>query len=326
MSFVYMPPIDFINAIKPNVSEAYIDVLGNIIAHKSGVGKRIMLVAHHDVVCLMVSNIDENGFLFVKPAGYIDASILQARKVVVRHGEKLIIGIIGKKPIHLIRDDNSIKVTFENLWIDIGAKSRSEALQMVSKGDYAYFCSDYETMLNNIITGSYLDNQVGLDVLLKLAKQLSDKEIQWDTYFVATNHEEIGMRGSPVVAHSIRPDICICIDATHATDYPAMNVISDGDIKLGQGCVLAKGPDICPDIFNRLERTAIKQKIMYQTEVSPYPTGTDANVIQQCGNGVKTAVVSIPCRYMHTPNEVCSINDIEAAINLIGSFLREEGL
>ena len=326
MSFIYKPPIDFFNEIKPNVSEACIDVLGNIIAHKSGVGKRIMLVAHHDVVCLMVSNIDENGFLYVKPAGYIDVSILQARKVIIRHGEKSIIGIIGKRPIHLIRDNDSGKVAFENLWVDIGAKSRSEALQMVSKGDYAYFCPDYETMPNNTITGSYLDDQVGLNVLLKLAEQLSIKAMNWDAYFVASNHEEVGMRGAPVVAHSIRPDICICIDVTHATDYPSMNIISDGDVKLGQGCVLAKGPDIYPALFNELEMVAIKQNIMYQIEVSPYPTGTDANVIQLSGNGVKTAVVAIPCRYMHTPNEVCSVNDIEAAINLIASFMCEEGL
>lgn len=326
MSLIYKTSIDFINTIKPYVSEACIDVLGNIIAHKSGVGKRIMLVAHYDVVCLMVSHIDENGFLYVKPSGYIDASILQARKVIIRHGEKSIIGIIGKRPIHLIRDNNSSKVAFENLWVDIGAKSRSEALQMVSKGDYAYFCSDYETMPNNIITGSYLDDQVGLNVLLKLAEQLSNKEMHWDAYFVASNHEEVGMRGAPVVAHSIRPDICICIDVTHATDYPTMNIISDGDVKLGQGCVLAKGPDIYPALFYELEKVAIKQNIMYQIEVSPYPTGTDANVIQQSGNGVKTTVVAIPCRYMHTPNEVCSANDIEAAINLIASFMSEEGL
>jgi endoglucanase len=326
MSLFYKTSIDIVNAIKPYVSETCIDVLGNIIAHKSGVGKCIMLVAHHDVVCLMVSNIDEDGFLYVKPAGFIDVSILQARKVIIRHGEKSIIGIIGKRPIHLIHDNNSNKVAFESLWIDIGAKSRPEALQMVSKGDYAYFCSDYETMPNNIITGSYLDDQIGLNVLLKLAEELSNKEMHWDAYFVASNHEEIGMRGAPVVAHSIRPDICICIDVTHATDYPTMNHFSDGDIKLGQGCVLAKGPDIYPALFNELEKVAIKQNIMYQIEVSPYPTGTDANVIQQSGNGVKTAVVSIPCRYMHTPNEVCSVNDIEAAINLIASFMREEGL
>ena len=123
------------------------------------------------------------------------------------------------------------------------------------------------------------------------------------------------------MAHSIKPDICLCIDVTHATDYPTMNVINDGDIRLGDGCVLAKGPNIFPALFKSLEETAIKHEILYQVEVSPYPTGTDANVIQISWEGVKTAVVSIPCRYMHTPYEVCSKRDIESAISIITEFI-----
>ena len=124
------------------------------------------------------------------------------------------------------------------------------------------------------------------------------------------------MRGASVLAHSIKPDACICIDVTHATDYPTMSVISDGDIRLGEGCVLAKGPNIYPTLFKQLEEIAIKHKVKYQVEVSPYPTGTDANVIQLSGEGVKTAVVAIPCRYMHTPHEICSKKDVESAIRL----------
>lgn len=312
---------DYFDAVKPFVSEVRADVLGNIIAHKPGAGKRIMLITHHDVVCLMVSHIDENGFLYVKPAGCIDTSVLPARKVIIKHENNMITGIIGKKPVHLIREEQNSKISYDNLWIDIGVKSKAEALKMVSKGDYAYFCSECEELPNNLISGSYLDNQVGLNVLLKLAEQLYKKEIPWDVYFVASNHEEIGMRGASVVAQSIKPEVCICIDVTHATDYPTMNVISDGDIKLSEGCVLAKGPNIFPALINSLEGIAIKHKIMYQVEASPYPTGTDANVIQLSGDGVKTAVVSIPCRYMHTPHEVCSKKDIESAIKLVSEFL-----
>lgn len=323
MSLVYKSSKDFSDTIKPFVSEVCTDALGNVIAHKSGEGKRVMLVAHYDVVCLMVSHIDDNGFLYVKPAGCIDVSILPARKVIVRHENRSITGIIGKKPVHLIREEQKSKATYENLWIDIGVKNQVEALQMVSKGDYAYFSSEYEDLPNNLITGAYLDNQVGLNVLLKLAEQLDKKEISWDVYFVASNHEEIGMRGASVVAQSIKPAVCICIDVTHAVDYPTMNVICDGDIKLGEGCVLAKGPDIYPILFKSLEETAIKHKIMYQVKASPYPTGTDANVIQLSGEGIKTAVVSIPCRYMHTPHEICSKNDIESAIRIISEYLYE---
>jgi len=194
-------------------------------------------------------------------------------------------------------------------------------MQMVSKGDYAYFNSEYEELPNDYITGSYFDNQVGLNILLRLAEKLSKIDISWDVYYVASNYEEVGMRGASVVAHSIKPDVCICIDVTHATDYPTMNVIRDGDVKLGGGCVLAKGPNIYPVLFKSLEETAIKHNIMYQIEVSPYPTGTDANVIQLSGNGVKTAVVSIPCRYMHTPHEMCAKMDIESAIRIINEFV-----
>ena len=322
MSYIYKSIKDFSDAIEPFVNGVRTDILGNIIAHKQGVGNRIVLIAHHDVVRLMVSHIDENGFLYVKPSGGIDSSILPARKVLIRHEDKTITGIIGKKPVHLIREEQNSKVTYEKLWIDIGAKSQADALQMISKGDYAYYCSDYEELPNNLITGSYFDNQVGLNVLLRLAEQLNKIKIPLDVYYIASNHEEIGMRGASVVAHSIKPDVCICIDVTHATDYPTMNVISDGDIKLGEGCVLAKGPNIYPSLFKSLEETAIKHNIKYQVEVNPYPTGTDANVIQLSGDGVKTAVVSIPCRYMHTPHEICSEIDIDSAIRLIGEFIR----
>ena len=321
MRFVYEPEKDFYESIKLYVDDISTDALGNIIAHKIGLGKRILLVAHHDVVRLMISHIDENGFLYVKPAGCIDVSILQARKVVIRHEDKTIIGIIGKKPIHLIREEQNSRTVYEDLWIDIGAKNQDEALQLVSKGDYAYFSSNYEELPNGLITGAYFDNKVGLNVLLNLAEHLNKEEVPWDVYIVASNYEEVGMRGASVVAHSIKPEVCICIDVTHATDYPTMNVIRDGDVKLGDGCVLAKGPNIYPALFKSMEEIAIKHNIMYQIEVSPYPTGTDANVIQLSGNGVKTAVVSIPCRYMHTPHEVCAKVDIESAIKIISEFV-----
>ena len=133
MSYIYKSLIDFSDAIKPFVSDVCTDVLGNIIAQKPGIGKRIMLVAHHDVVRLMISHIDDNGFLYVKPAGCIDASILQARKVLIRHEDKIITGIIGKKPAHLIREEQNSKITYDNMWIDIGAKNQTEALQMVKQ-------------------------------------------------------------------------------------------------------------------------------------------------------------------------------------------------
>lgn len=312
---------DFSASIFPFVDEVHQDVIGNIIAHKAGEGKRIMLIAHHDVVCLMVTYIDEKGFLYVQPSGCVDVTILPARKVIIMHGDKTITGIIGKKPVHLAREENNSKVSYESLWIDIGTTCQAEAMEMVSIGDYAYFCSSHDELANDLISGAYFDNKVGLHVLLRLAEQLSKIVIPWDLYYIASNYEEIGMRGALVAARSIQPDVCICIDVTHATDYPTMNVACLGDIKLGEGCVLAKGPNAYSSLLTSLMDTAVNNGIKYQVEVSPYPTGTDACMIQVSGNGVQTAVVSIPCRYMHTPHEICSKRDIESAINIIHEFI-----
>ena len=321
MIVIYKSADEFSGAIKPFVNSVNTDVLGNIVAHKQGIGNRIMLVAHRDVVRLMVTHIDNNGFLYMKPSGSIDISILQARKVIIRHKGKNYVGIIGKKPIHLLRDEQNCKITYENLWVDIGAKNHTEALQMVSEGDYVYFCGGQEYMPNNLVASSYIDNSVGLNVLVELAKRLPSASVSKDIYFVASNHEEIGMRGASVIANRIKPDVCICIDVTHAADYPMTNAINDGDISLGEGCVLSKGPNIHSDLFNSLEEIAIKKSIKYQIEVSPYPTGTDANPIQISGEGIKTAVVSVPCRYMHTPHEICSVNDMESATEILREFI-----
>lgn len=314
--------IDFSQRIKPFVHEVNTDVMGNVIAHKRGGGRSVMLVAHHDVICLMVAYIDPAGFLYVKPAGGIDVSILPARKVVIRHEGKSVTGIIGKKPIHLMREEQQGKIAYENLWIDIGAKNQEEAKEMVSIGDYVFFCSEREELRNGLITGSYFDDQLGLDILLEVAKELHDTEVPWDVNYVASNYEEIGMRGAAVATNSIKPDVCICIDVTHATDYPTTNPIIEGEIKLGKGCVLAKGPNIHPALFCSLQSIAEENKITYQLEASPYPTGTDANIIQISGEGVQTAVVSVPCRYMHTPHEICSKTDVVSAVKLISQFVR----
>ena len=321
MEFSYKLFYDIPGVMKPYIKDIYTDNLGNIIAHKPGNGNRIMLIAHHDVVRLMVTYIDESGFLYFKPAGCIDSSILPARKVVIRHGNKEYIGVIGKKPIHFIREEQNNRVTFEKLWIDMGVKDKKEALAKIAIGDYAYFYSDYEKLPNGLISGPYFDNYAGVYVLMELVEQLYKTDIPWDMYVVASNHEEIGLRGAAVAAYSIKPDVCICIDATHATDYPTTNIINEGDIKLGDGCVLAKGPNIFPELFNSLETIAKELDIKYQLEVGPYPTGTDANVIQMSVEGIKTALISIPCRYMHTPYEICSQKDIKSAIKLVKGFL-----
>ena len=279
-----------------------------------------MLIAHQDVVRLMVTHIDNNGFLYVKPSGGIDVSIMPARRVQIIHNGKSIIGIVGRKPIHLQREDLT-KPSLENIWVDIGANTKEEALNMVELGDYVYFDSPIETLPNNLISGAYLDNRVGLSVLAQVAERIGKENIPWDIYFVASNLEEIGWRGAITAASSIKPDYCICVDVTHATDFPNMNVIQDGDIRLNAGCVLAKGPYIDEAMFTNLKQTAVDKAILHQIQPIPYSTSTETDLVQIINNGVRSALVSIPCRYMHTPQEMVSTKDMEEAVNLITNYL-----
>lgn len=313
---------DFCQGISHYVQEVQTDVLGNTIAHKKGNGKKIMLVAHSDEVALMITSVDNDGFLHFKPYGCIDASLLPARTVKVLHNGSALVGVIGKRPIHLQRSDSETsKILFEDLWIDIGAKDKEEALTMVEIGDYAYFDSQTAELPNSLITGKSLDDRVGLSVLLQLAETLKDEDLNWNIYFVSSVQEEIGCRGAIAAAHNINPDYCIAIDVTHATDYPTMNPLRDGDIRLNGGCVIAKGPNIDGELFDLLKECAKSTGVKYQIEAIPYPTGTDANWVQVSNGGVKTALVSIPCRYMHTPQEIVSNEDVKSAIQLIKCFL-----
>ncbi len=299
------------------------DILGNKIKHIGGKGKKLMLIAHADTVAMMVTYIDERGFINVKPAGGIDVNMLPCRCVCISHEGKDIIGVIGKRPIHLQRPENEGKISWEEIWIDIGSTSREETLQRISIGDYAHFCSQSVELGNGLITDKGLDDACGLQVLRNIEEQILATELAYDLYLVESNHEEIGMRGAMVATQKISPDICIAIDATHATDYPGINPVMFGDIKVGGGCVLAIGPNVDKSIFARLKSVAESNGISFQIEPSPYPTGTDANIVQITGTGVQTAIVSIPCRYMHTPQEVVSTKDIEGTTSLILNFLKE---
>lgn len=314
----------FCNYISSYVNEVIKDVIGNIIAHKqSHSNKKLMLVAHADEIGLMITYIDERGFLYFQPIGTIDLNILHGLKVEVKGKNENIIGVIGKKPIHLQRQIEGHKISLEELWIDIGAKNREDALSKIEIGAIAGFCSPLTKLSNDIITAKAMDDRAGLAVLLEVAKLLKDVHTDYDIYFVASSQEEIGFRGAQVVANNIKPDIAIIVDVTHATDYPTCSVICDNDIKLGLGSVLKIGPDVDKDINLELKEIAEESSIPYQMEASPYPSGTDANCIQISGTGVKTALVSIPCRYMHTPNEIISILDVNSAVNIITGFCKK---
>ena len=175
-------------------------------------------------------------------------------------------------------------------------------------------------MPNETIVSRALDDKIGLAVLVGVAQNLS--EIKADVYLVASVQEELGARGAQMVSKYVKPDVGIAIDVTHATDYPTMNPVKDGEISLGKGAVVPLGPNMHKDMSKQLVSIAQEYGIPIQIEAIAKPTGTDAREIQVSGCGTKTGLISIPCRYMHTPNEIVSLRDAEYAIRLLTEYLK----
>ena len=280
-----------------------------------------MLAAHADEVGLMVTYIDDNGFLFFQEIGGIDTNILPGQRVEIHNRHGVVTGIIGKKPIHLQKRDTKAKdYDAEDLWIDISAKDKEDAEKVVEIGDYITYQTQPLTLNQDFWTSKALDDKVGLLMLIELAKALDGKLPAMDVYFVATVQEELGARGVRTATLGINPDFGIAIDVTHATDYPTCSPQKSGEIKLGNGIVIAKGPNIDSVMGGMLIELAKQQNIRYQIEPIARPTGTDANSMQISGTGIKTALLSIPCRYMHSPNEIVSLLDVNEGVRLLAHF------
>lgn len=305
------------------VDEVSYDVYGNCIAHKIGNGEKVMLVAHADEIGLIIRYIDDNGFLYFDELGAIDTSILPGQKVRISGVRGDVVGVIGKKPIHLQdKDSGNKELNPEDLWIDIAACDKKEALNKVMIGSTGTLVSEPLLLSNDIVVSRAMDDKIGLMVLAGVAQALSKIQTDKDIYFVASVQEELGARGVQTVTQRILPDVGIAIDVTHATDYPSMSKVKDGDIALNKGVVIPLGPNMHKELSERFMSITQEKHIPHQVEVFARPTGSDARTIQQVGTGIKTGLISIPCRYMHTSNEMVSLKDAESTIQLLSYYLQ----
>ena len=304
------------------VDELYSDTLGNVVAHKKNPGKKkLMITAHIDEVGFMVKYIDENGMLYVVPIGGIDLMLLPGTRLAVHHGENSFLGVVGRKPIHLLNEKERVSFSIEDTWLDLGFKSREHALQSVSVGDPVTFSTECVQMSDDFITTRSADNKIGSMIMLELMLELHGCATDYDIYYVSTVQEEIGLRGAMPAAVQIQPDIAIVVDATHATDYPNVNQKLCGDVRLGSGPSLCVSPDTDRSLIEQLKEAADKSGIPYQMEGHPNASGTEARAIQLQCKGIQTAIVSYPVRCMHSPSEVVSISDIKNCVALLKAFL-----
>ena len=312
------------NFVKEYADDIKTDVHGNVIALKKGTGKlRFMVSGHADEIGLMVNYIDNDGFIRFTSIGGVDASLLPGLRVNVYHNKKVVRGIIGRKPIHLMSpEDRKSTPKMSDLWIDIGAKDKKAAEKRVCVGDHATFSPGLETLSGSIITTKATDNKAGVYIAGLLLKELAGEKIAANVYSVSSVQEEVGLRGARTSAFGIDPHVGIAIDVTHATDYPGMNKNQLGDVALEKGPTIAVGANINPKVFELLKKAGDNAKVKYQIEAAPRGTGTDANAIQVNRSGVAAGLISIPNRYMHTPNEVISFKDLDGAVKLLAEFVR----
>lgn len=297
------------------------DLHGNAFAVlNEGAEPRVMLAGHMDEIGLMVTYIDDRGFLYFRGIGGWDPQVLPGQRVRIKGKKGPVLGAIGRKAVHLLEEEERKKVVkLEDLWIDIGAKSKEEAEKLVSIGDPAVLAYGPERLSEELLLARGIDDRVGAFVVLWALRLLGDLSPKASVYAVATVQEEVGLRGAHTAAFGLDPKVGIAVDVTHASDSPGMEGEKKkvGEIKLGGGPALARGANINPRLLELLQETAEREKIPYQWEGAPGGTGTDANAIQLARAGVATALVSIPNRYMHSPCELVALSDLEQAARLI---------
>jgi endoglucanase len=304
------------------------DVRGNSYALLKGGEPRVLLAGHIDEIGLMVTHIDSDGFLWFAPVGGWDAQVLVGQRIRLLGKQGEVIGVIGKKAIHLMKPgdrDNASKI--EDLWIDIGAKTQDEARQHVRVGTVGVIDAPVYDFPNDRIVSRSLDNRIGAFTvlealrLLSLSKDMQDRPTA-TVAAVATTQEETSFAGAYTSAYSFEPQAAIAVDVTHATDHPEANKRRSGDVTLGGGPALSRGSANSALMFDALLHIAEREAIPFSVEANPRHTGTDADAIHLTRGGVATAVISIPNRYMHSPNEMIQLSDVENAAKLIAAFVR----
>jgi putative aminopeptidase FrvX len=322
---------------------------GSPTLHGEAPPRRLVVMGHIDEIGLIVTHIDDEGYLWFREVGGWDAQILVGQRVALGTRDGEIPGVIGKKPIHLLREEERKKVAeVRDLHIDVGARNGEQARELVRVGDVAVLAGDPVELPNGRVSSRALDNRLGSFVALEAARLvtqaggegggaeggrggdegsgaeggLEGRSAEWELVAVAAAQEETTFGGSRTSAFSLEPDAAIVVDVTHATDAPGVEVKESGKHELGSGPVLSRGSTLHPRLFELLHDTAEREGIPFTVEAIGRNTGTDADAVHLSRGGVPTALVSVPIRYMHSPVELVALADVHAAARLIAAAAR----
>jgi endoglucanase len=311
--------------VTPLADAVATDVMGSVSAKLAGKGggPSVMLAGHIDEIGFMVNYITPEGFIAFKPIGGVDAHVLPGERVHVHSRGGVLLGVLGRMPIHLLEEEARKQVVkMDRLFIDVGLPG-DEVREKVRLGDPVTFAVGFEQFGEDMGVSRAFDDKMGAWAaaeVLRLVKEAGGAK--GDLFAVATVQEEVGLRGGETSAYSVDPDVGIAIEVGHATDYPDVDKRKHGEADCGKGPIIARGPNINPKVFDLLVAGAEAEKIAYQIGPEPRGTGTDANAIQLSRGGKAAALVSVPLRYMHTPSEVLSLHDLEDTAKLLAAFVK----
>ena len=321
----------WLKEVRTYADEVRVDVHGNAIAAYNAKGKpRVMLAGHMDELGFQVVHVDDKGFISFETIGGFDLGIVPGRKVRIHTAKGPVLGVIGKKPIHQMKGEERTKVPQkQDLWIDVAAKSGKEARKLVAIGDPITYDANFEMMRGgDVAVSRAFDNKMGAYIVAETMRRIvaengkkRSRKLAAGLFSVATVQEEVGLRGAATSTFGVDPLVGIALDVTFATDHPGMDKRQLGEIELGKGPVLTRGANVNPVVFDRLVQVAKKRKIPYQVSAEPGGTGTDANKIQLSRAGVATGLVGVALRYMHTPVEVLSLDDLDTTSELLKEFI-----
>lgn len=315
----------WLDYVKGFADETFHDDYGNCVAvlNKGG-GPKVMLAAHADEIGMMVHYIDDHGFIYVKNLGGVNPAITKAQRVQILNRKGVIKGVIGNVAPHLMKADNADPKPpkMHEIFIDIGVSSKKEALKFVSIGDPIVLSGTFEVLRDDLIVARALDNRVGTFAVAEALRLLSGQKskIKAEICVVSNIMEEVGLFGARQIAYSLKPDLALVVDVTHATDYPTVSKSMHGDVRIGKGPTLTHGGSNHPVLVERLEKVADKKGIPLQHEAVSGTSGTDTDVVFWTRGGIPSALISLPNRYMHSPVEIVSLKDLQHIPDLMAGF------
>lgn len=315
----------WLDYVTPFADETYSDAYGNCVAvlNKGG-SPRLMLAAHADEIAMAVNYINEDGYIYVRKLGGVDPAISKAQRVVIHTRSGPVNGVVGNVAPHLMKDEKDAKAPkIHDIFIDIGADDRKEAEKLVRIGDPITLADEFQLLRGDLAVARAFDNRIGTFAVaeaLRLLRENNRGKLQAEVCAVSNVQEEVGLLGARQIAYSLKPDIALVVDVTHATDYPCVNKAQHGDIRIGQGPTLTHGGCNHPDVVDRIEAVAKSKKIPLQHEAMSASSGTDTDVIFWTRGGIASALISLPNRYMHSPVELVSLKDLAMIPELLTAF------